>query len=56
MGSKLVDVEKNAGVWFMDCFYGAATIILNALPAIEMEDGLQYAQDVYARIRSYMIQ
>ncbi|CAD7966578.1 unnamed protein product [Amoebophrya sp. A120] len=44
---KLLQLEDGQGMWFVDCIFGALTILLNALPAIEFEDGLATAQQIY---------
>jgi len=37
-------------VWAADCFFGVIGIFLNALPAIEFEEGLPTAQDALATV------
>jgi len=34
-------------VWAADCYFGVVGILLNALPAVEFEDGLESAQQVF---------
>ncbi|CAJ1357417.1 unnamed protein product [Effrenium voratum] len=46
----LWDRMKQAGsmqVFAADCYYGVVSMLLNALPAIEFEDGLHVAQEVF---------
>ncbi|CAD7931511.1 unnamed protein product [Amoebophrya sp. A25] len=44
---RLLQLESGQGMWFVDCIFGALTILLNALPAVEFEDGLVVAQQIY---------
>lgn len=39
---------NSSQVWAADCYFGLVSILLNALPAIEFEQGLPHAQDVLA--------
>jgi len=44
----------NAQLMAADCYFGVVSILLNALPAVEFEDGLAAAQQVYIQAAEMM--
>ena len=42
-------------LWQADCYFGVVGILLNAIPAVEFEEGLEAAQGVY-RLAAQMLE
>jgi len=45
-------LEESLKIWLADCYYGVVSIMLNAIPAVEFEDGLPAAQALFLQARS----
>jgi len=37
--------HEAGALWAADCYYGVVSMLLNAIPAAEFEDGLEAAQE-----------